>query len=138
MTAPARVGNPPHIPDWQKCINCRVHARGGRIAHRPTCPEWLPPRTRSSKEKASNIRVFGDVTDDARSRYERFVAKLTERRKDRYDCPSCGARGDGHGLWVTFDGHRIRFTCFSCRGTDEILAAMGCTWSWIHGGERAA
>lgn len=129
---------PDSIPDWLKCINCKVPARGGRIAHRPTCPDWTPPR-RTNGTATTAVRQYSvSEFDDARSRYERFVARLTERRRDRYDCPSCGARGDGHGLWVTLEGDRIRFHCFACRGADEILAALRLDWSWIHGERRAA
>jgi hypothetical protein len=111
-----------------RCINCKTPARGGRIAHRPGCPDWTPPGRRDARPGSRSGR-----SDDARDRYERFVGMLTERRRDRYDCPSCGARGDGHGLWVTLGGDRIRFTCFSCGGSDEILAALRLDWSWITG-----
>jgi hypothetical protein len=117
-----------------RCLCCHVAARGGVLPHRPTCPEYAAPVRR---QPCGHPRAVQPGHDAAR-RYERFVGLLTERRRDRYDCPSCGARGDGHGLWVTLDGPRIRFTCFSCRGSDEILSAMGLTWEWVTGVDARA
>lgn len=129
------------IPDGQRCINCKVPARHGAIVHAKGCPEYgrisgtltatVPPRQRGSGMPA-------EPPTAARVRYERFVALLGRPgRRDRYTCPSCGAAADGHGLKVDFDGQTIRFWCFSCRGRDEILAALGCTWDWIYGESRA-
>jgi putative DNA primase/helicase len=70
-------------------------------------------------------------------RYDRLVSLLHQRtRKDRFDCPSCGAVGDGHGLKVDLDGERLLFHCFTCGGGDEILTALGLTWADIYGAEH--
>lgn len=52
------------------------------------------------------------------------------RGEGRYQCPACGAKGDGHGLRVTRkDDGNPKFTCFAqdCPG-DEILAALDLSW----------
>jgi hypothetical protein len=124
------------IPDWQRCINCKVPARNGRITHRRTCPEFVRPRSGSVPGQLS-LRGPALALADARARYDRFVSALTMRRTDRYDCPSCGARGDGHGLKVDLVGETVLFVCFACCPTrgpeyrearEQILAAVGMTW----------
>jgi hypothetical protein len=53
------------------------------------------------------------------------------RGEGRYQCPACGAAGDGHGLKVTrADDDRPLFHCFACGASGrEILAALGLSWA---------
>lgn len=51
------------------------------------------------------------------------------RGQGRYQCPACGAKGDGHGLhvWRRDDG-TAGFTCYACKAPgDEIRQALGLT-----------
>jgi hypothetical protein len=48
----------------------------------------------------------------------------------RYQCPACGAAGDGHGLKVDYDPNRPRrilLLCFQGCPTEEILEPLGMT-----------
>jgi hypothetical protein len=75
-----------------------------------------------------------------------FAQGLDGRRSDvdgvrgegRYQCPVCGAQGDGHGLKVSqgSKGQPVVLRCFECaRGgrsdPEEILKALGLTWADI-------
>src|SRR5436305_2767801 len=80
-------------PDGQRCIQCRVPARDGRIAHLKTCADYRGGSLRNALETNSGPWAPGA------DRYAEFVAQLVPgRRRDRYDCPECGAPGDGHGV----------------------------------------
>lgn len=122
------------IPNGQRCIIRKVPARTGVIVHGWNCPEYGRV---SGTAKPSAVRRLARYDEtaliDAVSRHERFTARLVQRRPERYDCPACGARGDGRGLRVTLDGTRILFYCFSCGGGDEVLRALRMDWSWIVG-----
>jgi hypothetical protein len=123
------------IPDWMRCINCKVPARHGVIVHGRTCPEYgrISGTAKPSGPRRA-VRYDQAALIDAASRYERFTAQLVQRRPERYDCPACGARGDGHGLRVTLAGTRILFHCFSgAHSGDEVLRALRMDWSWIVG-----
>lgn len=120
------------IPGWvMRCGYCMQRRIDGIIDHRRNCSEWRPPRSPlAPKMRPHQI----GATPSARERYERFVSLLgPEGRPGRYQCPSCGAPADGHGLKIDFDGVRIQFICFACRGTNEILAALHITWQWLTG-----
>lgn len=123
------------IPDGQRCINCKVPSRNGIIVHGRTCPEY--GRVSGAAKQGGGhhrlVRYDKAALLDAASRYQRFTAQLVQRRPERFDCPSCGARGDGHGLRVTLDETRILFHCFGCGGRDEVLRALRMDWSWITG-----
>lgn len=114
-----------------RCLCCHEMARNGVLPHRRTCPEW---RQGDRRQPGGHPRTV-DPAHDVAHRFERFRALLgPERRRDRFDCPSCGGSGrDGKGLLVTLAGERLRFTCFTCGGGDEILSALGLTWEWVTG-----
>lgn len=122
------------------CINCRAEARNDVIVHGLNCPEF--GRTSGStnvgkiKPTATVAPIARAAATEAASRYARFTGMLTQRRSGRYDCPSCTAKGDGHGLKVDLIGTRITIHCFACGGYDEILSAMRCDPSWLTGEER--
>jgi hypothetical protein len=69
--------------------------------------------------------------------YERLRAVLDESYDDgrgrtgRYQCPACGARGDGHGLRVDYDPNRERRILLICDANRcdpaESLEALGMT-----------
>lgn len=134
-----RARNNSPIPDWASCINCKVPARHGVIVHGRTCPEYGRTsgvdRAPTTADRPAHIPVVNEPPRVARDRYERFIAMLKEGRRDRYECPACGAAGDGHGLKVDFDGQRIKFHCFSCGG-GEVLRALGLSISWLTGEKR--
>jgi hypothetical protein len=119
----------PSIPDGRRCINCKVPARNGQITHTTTCPDYVRRRT-PRRMAAAGPGGYRHAQADLREAYDRFVGLLVPgRRRDRYDCPSCGAPGDGHGLKVDLAGDRILFHCFACGGRDEILTALGLSWA---------
>ena len=130
------------IPDGLSCLCCKARARNGYIVHTQTCPEY-----RGRSEHLGTSRdTQRQAQADALGRYERFVALLTPGRKDRYDCPSCGAKGDGHGLKVDPGSRGPLFVCFTCCPTnaaeyrtarDEILAALGLSWADLLGPDWA-
>lgn len=134
-----RLGSPMiDIPDWMRCINCKVFARGGVIAHSRTCPEHglgAPFASAGEHGELGNRPTNIDrlALADALDRYGRFVGRLTQRRPERFDCPSCGARGDGHGLRVVLDGTHILFHCHAGCRADAVLRALRMTWEWVTG-----
>jgi hypothetical protein len=30
-----------YLPDWLRCLNCKVNAKNGKIDHLKTCPDYL-------------------------------------------------------------------------------------------------
>jgi hypothetical protein len=73
---------------------------------------------------------------DALEIYEKLRAALDDGYDDgrgrtgRYQCPACGAKGDGHGLKVDYDPNRSRrilLLCFQGCSVEEILEPLGMT-----------
>jgi Protein of unknown function (DUF3631) len=122
-------------------------------------PEWIirtlgltgyaeaPPRWQRIR-KDINVRRFG--SPEGADQYTRVVAALFAqgldgRRSDvdgvrgegRYQCPVCGAKGDGHGLKVRQgDSQPVVLHCFECdragrSDPEEILKALGLKWADI-------
>jgi AAA domain-containing protein len=96
--------------------------------------QWTRARARILKEK------FGSA--EATSQYTRVIAALigqglAGRRSDlsgtagvgRYQCPICGAPGDGHGLKVDVGKSQpVVLHCFTCRASPAALVmALGLT-----------
>ena len=103
-----------------------------------------PERWTRARERITQAR-FG--SPDAANQYLRVVAALTAqgyagRRSDlsgvrgegRYQCPVCGAPGDGHGLKaaVGSEGQPVVLICFACRApTEDLIGALKLTWADI-------
>jgi hypothetical protein len=100
-----------------------------------------PEQWARARARITQVR-FG--SPDAASQYLRVVAALTAqgyagRRSDmsgvaqdgRYQCPVCGAAGDGHGLKVAVGRDQpVVLHCFACQAdVADILEALDLTWS---------
>jgi hypothetical protein len=86
--------------------------------------------------KPRRLRTGGTPPGDGLAIYEKLRAALDDGYDDgrgrtgRYQCPACGARGDGHGLKVDYDpnrNRRILLLCFQGCPVDEILEPLGMT-----------
>jgi hypothetical protein len=125
---------------------CPAGCLPDEIAHLLDLAGYAEPPEQWRKIRARiNQRRYG-TPDGAAGQYLRVVAALTAqglagRRSDtsgangdgRYQCPLCGAAGDGHGLRVTIgDTQPVVLRCFACQApTTEIIAALGLTWDDI-------
>jgi hypothetical protein len=98
-------------------------------------PFARPARTRSS-----------GPAEDSREIFERLKQALVDggcagrRGHPRYECPACGAPGDGHGLRIEHKpnsmGRKILLVCDTNRcPTEEILEAIGWTLADICAGD---
>jgi putative DNA primase/helicase len=88
-------------------------------------PFVQPGRTRRQRTPGDGLAI-----------YEKLRAALDDGYDDgrgrtgRYQCPACGARGDGHGLKVDYDPNRSRrilLLCFQGCPVEEILESLGMT-----------
>jgi hypothetical protein len=85
----------------------------------------------------ARVRSTTGPPGDGLAIYEKLKAALDDgyddgrARTGRYQCPACGARGDGHGLKVDYDPNRSRRILLICHSTrcsvDEILEPLGMT-----------
>jgi hypothetical protein len=115
------------------CLPEEIMAIVGLNGHAEAPRAWTRARERIT------LARFG--TTDVAGRYGRVIAALVERgcagrRSDiggikgegRYQCPACGAPGDGHGLKVAVgDSEPVVLHCFQGCDRGDILAALGLT-----------
>lgn len=117
-------------PDWPPADPAAVRVRG--YVH-PSRRAELRQRARQASEALHAPdgpgRGWGVLDLPARlGRLRKLLdAHYPGKRSDRYQCPSCGAPGDGHGLHVGIgrDGSSIFITCYACKQTGEIMAELG-------------
>jgi hypothetical protein len=79
-------------------------------------------------------------SDDIFDRLTEALAPYAGRRSPpRYDCPACGAKGDGHGLRVDHDPSRSRKILLLCDSNrcpaEEILEPLGMTLAELCAGD---
>jgi hypothetical protein len=85
----------------------------------------------------ARLRTGGTPPGDGLEIYEKLKASLDDGydrgrgRTGRYECPACGAKGDGHGLRVNYDPNRDRRILLICDSNrcpiEEILEPLGMT-----------
>jgi hypothetical protein len=85
---------------------------------------FRPARPRTTGPTESSHAIFDRLT-------EALAPYAGRRSPPRYDCPACGAKGDGHGLRVDHDPNRPRKILLLCDSNrcppDEILEPLGMT-----------
>jgi hypothetical protein len=90
--------------------------------------------TRPTRQGASvdSYEVFDRLT-------EALAPYAGRRSPPRYECPACGAKGDGHGLRVNHDPNRPRKILLLCDSNrcppEEILEPLGMTLAELCAGD---
>jgi hypothetical protein len=107
----------------------RPFQRNGRRAPGPFAKPARPPR---SGPTGDSFEIFDRLTDA-------LVPYTGRRSPPRYDCPACGAKGDGHGLRVDHDPNRSRKILLLCDSNrcppEEILEPLGFTLAELCAGD---